>query len=357
MFFFFPLLCIIQTFQNINYANPYNILFLKGSRIKKEFYSPFFHQFQTEFKQQYPTTPLTIQIGDYFPKTPPQNNTLLIGHSFGGFFALLQAIEYQERIKGCVLINSHFNQRMKMPYFPLTIDKVKQPTLFLLNHQDKQLPLSKAMDDYHVYRHPYLPNPPPRKEFRIRPGTHFSSFTNPTEIQQTIQEIFQFIHTLNSTANNVKSEEYRRLDKICEWQLPETRNYYHLPAFLRSKPGIYNCLYHPGNLFKTRNFPKTQLKQVLLQEIQALFSVSNIPVSIEIQFKETYLPLGLYYSNIQYIRNGFFPYSLLRWLFQEPNIEYFITPYPRLVVELLVLPIIDNIVYYKLPNKLRFLEI
>ena len=77
----------------------------------------------------------------------------------------------------------------------------------------------------------------------------------------------------------------------------------------------------------------------------------------KIEFKKTYLPLGTQYSNIQSIRNGLFPYSLSQWLSKEPRIQYFTTPSPRLVVELLVVPIIDNIIYYKLPNKLRFLEL
>jgi hypothetical protein len=248
-----------------------------------------------------------------------------------------------------------------MPYNPITLDKVKQPTRILLNQHDEKLPLSKAMDDYHVYRHPPLPKTltDPRKEFRIRPGTHTSSFTNPPEIQQTVMDIMQFIASLNTTIrHNTLETPYKYLDTLCEWKIQNTRNYYHLPTFLASKPGLFNCLYHPGNLYKTRNFREEELKQELTREIHTLFTTVQPTAPLpEIRFKKTYLPLGAQYSHIQTLRNGLFMYSLTRWLSQEPQLYYSTTPSPHLVVELLVIPIIDNIIYYKFPNKLRFLEL
>ena len=364
MVFVIPILSIIYCFLITN-AHPYNIVFLKGSQIQNEFYFPFLQKLQTELEIQNFPQKSTVKIGEYFPTSPPEPSSLIIGHSFGGYFGLLQAIQYPKQIKGCVLINSHFNQRLKMPYIPITLDKITQPTQILLNQQDEKLPLSKAMDDYHVYRHPTLPNysTTPRKEFRIRPGTHTSSFTNPLEIQQTVSDIMQFIDSLNTTVNAQQrySEKDLQLDKICEWQLPDTRNYYYLPTFLASKPGIFNCLYHPGNLYKTRNFQEEQLKQEITREIHSLLASSHPQYSTaplpEIRFKKTYLPLGAQYSHIQTLRNGLFMYSLTRWLSQEPQIYYSTTPSPHLVVELLVVPIIGNIIYYKLPNKLRFLEL
>jgi len=372
MLFVVPILSIIHCFFITN-AHPYNIVFLKGSRVKNEFYSPFLQQLQTQLETQTQNLPQkpTVKIGEYFPTAPPRDPSILIGHSFGGYFGLLQAIQYSKNIRACILLNSHFNQRIKMPYTPLPLDTVRQPTLLLLNQQDETLPLSKAMDDYHVYRHPKLPHPPttPRKEFRIRPGTHFSSFTEPAEIQQTVQEIIQFIDTLHETSTAITfpvsefEKQQHPLDKICEWQLPDTRNYYHLSTFIKSKPGFFHCLYHPGNLYKTRNLPEEVLKQALTREIHTLLASSHPYYSIapsslpEIRFKKTYLPLGPKNSHIQTLRNGLFLYSLTKWLSQDPQIYYSTTPYPLLVVELLVIPIIEDMVYYKLPNKLRFLEL
>jgi len=364
MLFVSSTLLIFYSFLITN-AQPYNIVFLKGSQIKNDFYSPFLQKLHTElYIKNFPENP-AVKIGEYFPTSPPKSPSIVIGHSFGGFFGLIQSIRYPEQIKGCVLINSHFNQRLKMPYTPISLDKITQPTQILLNQQDKKLPLSKAMDDYHVYRHPALPNysTTPRKEFRIRPGTHTSSFTDPLEIQQTVSQIMQFIDSLDTTPNihQPNTTEHLKLDALCEWQLPNTRTYYNLPTFLASKPGLFHCLYHPGNLYKTRNFNEEHLKKELIREIHALLASSHPQNSTapfpEIRFKKIYLPLGEKYSYIQTLRNGLFMYSLTNWLSQEPEIYYSTTPSPHLVVELLVIPIIDNIIYYKLPNKLRFLEL
>jgi hypothetical protein len=374
-------------------SHPYNIIFLKGSQIHKDFYRPFLQYLETKLSHEHELE--NIHIGDYFPSTPIKPKTIVIGHSFGGFFSLLQSIRHPEPIEACILINSHFNQRGKMPYFPLALDKVKQPTLVLLNQQDEKLPLSKAMDDYLVYRHinpPTQYHPITRKDFRVRPGNHYSTFTDPSQIEQTVEDISEFVKSLHpqTKAVMVSRNEYSisyypsysylpqsiqektkrdELDILCQWKLPSTRVYYHLPTFLASKPGIFHCLYHPGNLYKTRNFHEEQLEKELAQQIYSLLSstiqqthynttsTNHQPVMPKIEFKKTYLPLGTQYSNIQSIRNGLFPYSLMQWLSKEPQIQYFATPFPHLVVELLVVPIIDNIVYYKLPNKLRFLEL
>jgi len=373
MFFIIPILSIIHCFLITN-AHPYNILFVKGSQIQNDFYSPFLQKLQTELEtQNFPQKP-TVKIGEYFPTSPPEPSSIIVGHSFGGYFGLLQAIQYPEQIKACILINSHFNQRMKMPYLPIALDKVTQPTLVLLNQQDEKLPISKAMDDYHVYRHPSLPQSmtDPRKEFRVRQGTHFSSFINPAQIQETVDEIQLFLLSLDPPSRHTTPPEppftyypsystpqidgkAKRdvLDRLCEWKFPNTRTYYHLPTFLASKPGLFQCLYHPGNLYKTRNFHEEQLMKELTREILVLFPHTKPTI----EFKKSYLPLGIQYSNIQVLRNSLFPYSLTQWMSKEPQIQYSTTPSPHLVVELLVMPIIDNIVYYKLPSKLRFLEI
>ena len=365
---------IIHSFLIIN-ADTYNIIFLKGSQIKNDFYSPFLRRLQTELESRnFPQNP-TLKIGNYLSIAPPEPSSIVIGHSFGGFFALLNTIQHPENIKACILINSHFNQRGTMPYISLPLNKVVQPTLILLNQQDKKLPLSKAMDDYHVYRdNSQFPNYSiaPQKQFRIRPGTHLSSFTEPMEIEQTVSDIVDFIATLQSYDLNTTSpfdfdfnfdieKKCLLLDNVSYWKLPNTRAYYNLPTFLASKPGLFNCIYYPGNLYKTRNLKEEQLIQELTREIHSLIIQSHTFQSIapfpEIRFNKIYLPLGPRYSHTQSIRNGMFLYSLIKWLSHEPQVHYSMTPSPHLVVELLVVPIIDNIIYYKLPNKLRFLEL
>lgn len=76
-----------------------------------------------------------------------RNNSILIGHSFGGSFALKDALQYSSQVDGIVLINSHLNSRWKMPYPPFPATKVTKPLLSILAGDDDYLPLNKGLDD------------------------------------------------------------------------------------------------------------------------------------------------------------------------------------------------------------------
>jgi hypothetical protein len=162
--------------------------FLHGSHIPNSFYKPFLDTLRDEFDM-----PLNITYLPYFPQEPLQNNTIIMGHSFGGFFGLLYCIMDQSRninnVKGCVLLNSHFNERYKMPYIGVKQNKLKIPVLTLLNRDDDKLPLPKALDDYEVS----IERKDTRKRYIVNSGTHSSSFTSDVEMELVCKQIKDFV--------------------------------------------------------------------------------------------------------------------------------------------------------------------
>ena len=137
--------------------------------------------------------PLNITYLPYFPQEPLQTNTIIIGHSLGGFFGLLYCIMDQSRnnnnVKGCVLLNSHFNERYKMPYLGVKQNKLKMPVLTLLNRDDDKLPLVKALDDYELS----IKRKDNNKRYIVNNGNHTSSFTREMEIESVCGQIRNFV--------------------------------------------------------------------------------------------------------------------------------------------------------------------
>ena len=91
----------------------------------------------------------TVQIDvstSYNPLRRFPKKTVLIGHSFGGTFALLD--QAKENVEGVVLLNSHWNQRLSMPYPGLRVKD--KNTLCILGSKDDKLPLEKAITDLQV---------------------------------------------------------------------------------------------------------------------------------------------------------------------------------------------------------------
>lgn len=189
--------CIIA--NGYQTMEPLNFGILPGSGIDHTFYDTFKNKLKTDIHTPFGTT-ITNMNYCLFQKIPP--NTILIGHSFGGFLALLYCVRetlYSEsNVIGCILINSHFNERMKMPYPGIHLSSVKQPTLILLGRKDKKLPINSAMDDYKVLsEHSEVCSQ--NKEFIVSDATHTSIFTELHELDLAIKNIECFVQ------NNIKT--------------------------------------------------------------------------------------------------------------------------------------------------------
>ena len=163
--------------------------FLPGSFIPIDFYKPFLENLKTKLDFDVNITHYT-----YFPLQTTLNNTIMIGHSFGGSISLLYCIkDYIQNtnyINSCIIINSHFNHAGKMPYPKIKLNIVKQPVLTILGRNDEKLPYEKAINDYDIVYSEKINN----KEFIINNGNHTSCFTDDILLDSTTDLIAEYIH-------------------------------------------------------------------------------------------------------------------------------------------------------------------
>ena len=185
--------------NNVLHANKkeriINIGFLCGSNTGYEFYTPFINNLYNKINNNTNIYNYNVNIKkvSYFPLTSFENNTILIGHSFGGTMSLLYAIrdtlKNENNILSCIIINSHYNLRNKMPYPSISPILIKQPVLTILNRQDKRIPFIKTIDDYNIILASNISD----KKFEVNNGTHFSCFINENEINITVNQIIDFL--------------------------------------------------------------------------------------------------------------------------------------------------------------------
>ena len=116
---------------------PINIGFFPGSRISVSTYTQFLQELQYPDCKLNPANKINISTR---PSVLMPENTVLIGHSFGGsiclWLALFDKAINRNNVKACILINSHFNQRRVMPYPPININGLDIPVLVMLNEHD-----------------------------------------------------------------------------------------------------------------------------------------------------------------------------------------------------------------------------
>ncbi len=182
--------CFFRRFFSKRRVDPViQIGFLPGSNIPLDFYQPFLEDLTNKLEFDVNITNYT-----YFPLQTTVNNTIMIGHSFGGSISLLYCvkdyIQNTNYINSCVLINSHFNHGGKMPYPKISLHMIKQPVLTIIGRNDEKLPYRKAIHDYEVVVSEKIKN----KEFIINNGNHTSCFVDDNLMSYTTDLIAEHIH-------------------------------------------------------------------------------------------------------------------------------------------------------------------
>jgi pimeloyl-ACP methyl ester carboxylesterase len=133
---------------------------------------------------------ITVDIGGAI-----RNDTVLVGHSLGGYFALRDAIRHQDKVAGVVLIHSHFNSRLRMPYPPVSQSEVGVPVLTILAGRDERLPFDRALDDILVCNQ----ERPGDKFYKIMPeGTHFSGITDGDGREELAGHVASFLDAIRA---------------------------------------------------------------------------------------------------------------------------------------------------------------
>lgn len=182
----------------------FQCLFYTGSWVSEQQYKPFVDYIQNH--------PHVENVNFHkFLQSPPKNrnDTILIGHSLGGYFALKDAIKYPDRVAGVVLLNSHFNSRGVMPYPRISISDVEVPVLTILGGKDDRLPIKKSMDDAWEC----IQERETSKFFRVNKNhNHFTGITNVEGQNKVIVPIYKFLDALESRNFTLvrKLETYRK---------------------------------------------------------------------------------------------------------------------------------------------------
>jgi len=321
-------------------VSAYNILIYPGSQVPLYKYDGIKNSINNRLKNS------TINFKNYLSFVRNnKNNTIIIGHSFGGYFGLLEAQNNNNTVKGIILLNSHFNSRGKMPYPRIDMKKISQPVLTILSKNDTRLPFKKAIDDLFYRDYNYLIN----KYFIINNNfNHFSGLDdNDTETEIISNQICNFIenidnYSINSTEyswynkplkfNNTRDVSFSlnildAIFQICDFPLWQ---YYHYLHFLTLKPNHdinYQYSDYDSTLLKTFNTSIDDIKNQLNYEFNEKYNITwNITVL------PTLHP------------------SILYWLFKNPFLKN------TSCGEIIVLPVNKNITYYKVPNRIMLLN-
>jgi len=334
----------------LNIFSAFQILFYPGSHIPTKKYIPLVDSISESTNH-----PVHFVSGSFWKKNSPlhtyKNDTVLIGHSFGGYFALLDYLRFKDEknIKGIVLLNSHFNSRNKAIYPGIKQDSIHCPVLTILSGKDTRLPIKIALDDIYEKNENFLNH----KFYFINDNyTHFSGIDNysNTETDQISKQITLFlksIHHDNFRDIEKKSDcnrfEYcatdlvqnsinlahslNFIDAILSFILPKYLwEHYHWMYFLIEKPSNYF-----NYLFETKDYIYIKTKNCDVDSFHD--SLQKLSFNKKIELFKIQLPT-------------LHP-SILLWL----SLPIFIKEKPDyLQVPIINLPINNNTHYYRIPH-------
>jgi len=330
----------------------FQFVFYTGSWIPSSKYSPFINKLEkasgirnTEFK-----TPFTSPVKN-------NNQSILIGHSLGGYFALRDAIAYPDKVAGVVLINSHFNSRGVMPYPRIPIRNVAPPVLTLLAARDERLSVHKALDDaWECFQEKYSD-----KYFIVNKGfNHFTGITETDQQDKLLEPVIDFINdiqTRNFTKTRSINYDTRRLSMYTEpiesgsvitsnsvnvidaifniVMPPFIWRFGHYLWFLTTKPDEHiNYLFQDDNHIYLKGKPQDDARfKIGLQECMRDTNISS-------EFLDIDLP-AIHPSILSWLLLPLFPLHIK----------------DTIVVPRMVLKVNKNTTYYKVPNPRKILPI
>jgi hypothetical protein len=328
----------------------FQCIFYTGSWVEENKYKPLVSQINNNPCVE------NVRFHKFF-ETPPKdrNDTILIGHSLGGYFALQDAKNYPEQVAGVILLNSHFNSRGVMPYPTIPISEIDVPVLTVLGGQDDRLPIKKAMDDawecaqeqeslkfFHV-----------NKEF-----THWTGITERSGQEQIIDPINKFIDALEtrnytkirnsethsnrfrpelyhlSTDAVVASQSVNVIDAILGLVMPKALwKFAHFLWFLTSKPDeILSFLFvDDDHIFLKGKDRDKKNYNVLLKEW-----VRDLPFEV----RDYHLPV-------------IHP-SIFLWLWSPLKPKW---KDGKIIAPRMILEVNNQTTYYKVPNPRKFFNI
>uniref|UniRef100_A0A6C0ICN3 Uncharacterized protein n=1 Tax=viral metagenome TaxID=1070528 RepID=A0A6C0ICN3_9ZZZZ len=161
----------------------FQIILYRGSHVPRTMYDPLVGALQQRLVDINAT--VSVQPYGWFRRRTFSEPSVILGHSFGGYFALQDAP--QKNVQGIVLLNSHFNSRRPAWYYPgIDQEKVDPPVLVVAGGQDERLPLKHILSDLWEK----IDVPLARTFYQIYPeATHFSTLQE----KQVVDDIEVFV--------------------------------------------------------------------------------------------------------------------------------------------------------------------
>jgi len=327
----------------------FQIYLYKGSQTDSKIYKNVMDSIQK-------TTNTTCEIKDYnyIFRNRFSNDTYLVGHSFGGYFSLLDALVNNDSVKGIVLVNSHFNSKGKAMYPGVDQQNFDKPVLTILGAKDERLPLHKSIWDYyeknqqHFYDKYYIID---------KKRSHFTGLSeNDTMEAEMLGNIIgnfildcesrNFSTTYTNTKETDKNYKYdfRMLLESNTWDYSWSLNIYDGIAKSVIDPRYWNLIHYLLFLaFKPSDYESAQF-----HDDDSLFvKTKNISPEQMITAYEKQIPNCL-------------PSKIMKLPTIHPSIPVWLGWVPTVSntsYQVVVLPINNETIYYKFPNPYRILAI
>lgn len=193
----------------------FQVLLYRGSHVAKERYTPLLDSLRGRLTD----LNATVEMADYSlfrRRRSFSESTVLVGHSFGGYFALKEAKHHH--VEGVVLLYSHFNSQRTAWYPAVPQKEVTIPVLTLAGGGDRYLPLRHVLSDLWEKVDSGLAH----KFYIVRDRFgHFSGLSakpdNDTEVLARDIEAF---------VRGVHKKQFENVQKLCD---PSDRRYSYQP--------------------------------------------------------------------------------------------------------------------------------
>lgn len=341
-------LCVVLSIPWV-VIHAYNVIVYTGSHIPTQRYTKLVTGLQFMLGGRN-----NVSIQPYTPcRRSFPNDTILIGHSFGGTFALWDA--NKPNVRGVVLLYSHFNSRRTMWYPGIAMRSVRPPVLTILGTDDKRLPFKCAIDDLFVKQEEVHRN----KHFLVKPGYgHFSGLEQEEQDEDNramilASEIAAFIQSMDTYDNALQEQCMTWYHPKYKPTLPLTRdlsksmNLIDALVMVSGLPGWWQLHFFLFLLSK----PKYQENVEFTWKDSTLYKTSHVPMEKFQAFldKEMFPTIDI---DWRIIRLPSIHPAILPWLLREPKL----VPSKHgsskeWKGEMIVLPVNENVTYYRVPHR------
>jgi hypothetical protein len=326
----------------------FTIYLYKGSQTDSKIYQNLIHSIEKNTNKT-----CIIKPYSFFGRNKFTNDSIIIGHSFGGYFSLLDSLAEKKdanKIKGIILLNSHFNSLGKAWYPRIKQKDIEIPVLTILGAKDNRLPLKISLWDYYEKNQEHFFD-----KFYIidKEREHFTGLeNNVTESEKLGFIISNFITNVQESNFTQTMKHAKETDKVWKYNffnildstlnfswsmniydgiakiVMDPRQWYfiHFCLFLLFQPtNESNAQFHDDNsiYFKTRNVCPEQM----ISEYEKQLSFNMTPQKINLPTIHPSIPVWL------------------SWIPKVTNDSY----------QVVILPINNNTIYYKFPNPYRIL--